>query len=144
MQQISPGSISRTSLAPMMSRPGRLAGEAVAAVELAQHQRTHAVGIAEADDLVLGEQHGAERAAQAGDDVAQGLLDVARGVLGKQSRDDLGVGRALEDMAVLAADPGRSSSVFTRLPLWARAMNEPSRVRAKGWALRISLEPVVE
>ena len=77
----------------------RLAGEAVAAVEFPQHQRTHAVGIAKADDLVLGEQNGAERAAQAGDDVPEGFFHVAGGVLGKQSGDDLRVGRAREDMA---------------------------------------------
>ena len=105
---VDPADLPRLDLADQLGaddvQARRLAGQAVAVLDLAQHQRTDAVGIAEADDLVLGEQHGAEGAAQLGDDVAQRLPDVARGVLGQQGGDDLGVGRALEDVAVLAPD----------------------------------------
>ena len=85
----------------MMSRPRRLAGQAVPPLDLAKHQRTDAVGVAEADHRVAGEQHRAEGAAQPGDDVPQGAPDVVGWVLGEQGRDDLGVGRALEDVPAL-------------------------------------------
>ena len=92
----------------MMSRPRRLAGQAVAVLDLSQHQRPDAVGVAEADDLVVGEQHGAEGPPQPGDDVPQGDPDVVGGVLRQQGRDDLGVGGALEDVPALA--PGRRAA----------------------------------
>ena len=78
-----------------------LRGDAEAAVELAQSERPQAVGIAEGDDAVAGQDDGRERAVQARHDVGDGVLDALRRVGGEQRGDDLRVrGRAEADPAL--------------------------------------------
>ena len=93
---ISPGWISRTKSAPMMSRPDGLAAEDRVALVVAEAERAHAVGIAEADHGVAAHHRGGEGAADLADGRAHALEQVALGLVGDERRDDLGVGGARE------------------------------------------------
>ena len=61
--------------------------------QLAEHERPEAVRVAHADDPLLVEDDQAERATDAGQDLAQGLDRVLRRLVGEQRGEQLGVGR---------------------------------------------------
>ena len=79
----------------------RLRGDAVAAFEPADHQRAHAVRVAEGDQLVLGERHGRERADQASAD-GDDRIEQRTGLTRQQRGDELGVGGRLQWLRVVA------------------------------------------
>ena len=102
--------------------------------ELPERERAEAERVAEGDERVLGERGHGVRALEPGHRVRD-RLDERALVAGDQRGDELRV-RAGEELTPSATSSARSSSTFTRLPLWpsatvrARAvMDERLRVR---------------
>ena len=69
------------------------------AVELPQHQRAHAVGVAHADQRILGQRHQRIGAAHPAQRLDHALHQAPALADGDQVDDDLGVGGGLEDAA---------------------------------------------
>ncbi len=97
---ISPGFTSRTYSAPMMSRAQVSAGEDVSAVQLAHHQRPHAVGIAHADQLLGGQSHQRIGAFHLVQRVDQLVDDARLGAARGQMDDGFGVRGGMKDRAL--------------------------------------------
>src|SRR5450759_3815352 len=76
--------------------PGGLAADHGVSLVAAEAQRTHAVGVAEADQSVARHDRCREGAADLGDGRAHGAEQVALGLVGDERRDHLGVGGAGE------------------------------------------------
>ena len=76
--------------------PGGLAADHRVPFVAAQAERTHAVGIAEADQRVAAHDRRREGAADLGDGGAHGAQQVALRLVGDERRDHLGVGGAGE------------------------------------------------
>jgi hypothetical protein len=121
----------------------RLRREHVAGRQRPDHQRAHAVAVAQADDSALVHHHDREAALElahhAGDGVLQRQVAVAR----DEVDHDLAVVGGLEHRA-LASMRSRMSLALVKLPLCASAMRPLLERTVSGWALKRSDEPVVE
>ena len=145
MRTISPGSTSRTNSALDRVERARLARHApVPLGRLAQHQRPDAPRVAAGLHPVGKQEQQAERPLQVLEHVRQRvvLLDVAR--LGQQVDDDLGVGRALENVPVLLVLAAEQGGVDQVAVVGDGDRRRGGSCASSGWALHSLLEPVVE
>ena len=120
-----------------------LGGEQPVVVEAPEHERTDAVGIAEADELALGEEHGRE-----------GAFDAAPSSLPpppRAGRSSRAISAAITSVSEVewrrtpsSTSSSRSSLVFVRLPLWPSATVRAEPCWTIGCAFAQWVEPVVE
>ena len=103
----------------------RLAGDAVAVAEHAEHERAQAVRVAERDELVARHHDRREGAVQARQDVGDRVLDPLGRVGGQQRGDDLRV-RGRRKATSRSRSSACSSTALVRLPLCASASSRRS------------------